>query len=73
MKKKVVKQEGVTKTPKKEKDARLKEARSNRKTEKSRDVNTPQRDTRSNARRRKSSSAEPTAGKLFTFSQNVST
>lgn len=70
-KKKVAKQETVTKTPKKEKDARPKEAGSKgRKTEKSREVNTPQHKKGSAARRRKSSSAEPTAGELMIFCQS---
>ncbi|XP_032380122.1 endonuclease 8-like 1 isoform X2 [Etheostoma spectabile] len=60
--KKMVKQETVTKTPKKEKKARLKEAGTKRKAEKSREVTAPQHEKRSTARRRKSSSAEPTAG-----------
>ncbi|XP_040893454.1 endonuclease 8-like 1 [Toxotes jaculatrix] len=63
LKKKVVKQETVTKTPKKEKDVRPAEARSKRRqTEKAQEVKTPQNEKRSAARRRKSSSAEPTAG-----------
>ncbi|XP_029290207.1 endonuclease 8-like 1 isoform X2 [Cottoperca gobio] len=62
-KKKVVKQETATKTPKKEKDAHPKEAGSKRReTEKSEEVNAPQTKERSAARGRKSSSAEPTAG-----------
>ncbi|XP_054865310.1 endonuclease 8-like 1 isoform X2 [Amphiprion ocellaris] len=55
--KKKVKQEGVTKTPKKEKEA----GSTRKKTEKTREINTPQRETRTNARTRKSSSAETTA------------
>ncbi|XP_030586784.1 endonuclease 8-like 1 [Archocentrus centrarchus] len=63
VKKTVIKQEGVTKTPKKEKDARLKEAESkSRKPAKTHEVNAPQRETRSNAHRRKTSSVEATAG-----------
>ncbi|XP_037623443.1 endonuclease 8-like 1 [Sebastes umbrosus] len=58
-KKKVVKQEAVTKTPKKEKDAHPKEAGSMRR--KTREVNTNQHEKGSTARSRKSSSAEPTA------------
>ncbi|XP_075945268.1 endonuclease 8-like 1 isoform X2 [Anarhichas minor] len=62
-KKNVVKQEAVTKTPKKEKDARSKEAVSKRrKTEKPREVNAPQHEKRPTARRKKDSSAEPTTG-----------
>nr|XP_046250236.1 endonuclease 8-like 1 isoform X2 [Scatophagus argus] len=57
-KKKADKQETVTKTPKKEKDARVKEAGSKRG---KMEVKTPQQEKRSAARRRKSSSAEPTA------------
>ncbi|XP_044049175.1 endonuclease 8-like 1 isoform X2 [Siniperca chuatsi] len=61
-KKKVVKQETVTKTLKKEKDAHQKEAGSKSiKTENTREVHTPQHEKRSTARRRKTSSAEPTA------------
>lgn len=64
-KKKVVKQETVNKTPKKEQDMRLKEVGSKRiKTENTRGVNTPPHEkgvSHSIARRRKSSSAEPTA------------
>lgn len=68
MKKKVVKQETVTKTPKTEKDARAKEAGSKRR---KMEVNTPQREKRSTARRRKSSSAEQTAaGELMVFHQS---
>lgn len=68
-KKKVVKQETVNKTPKKEQDMRLKEVGSKRiKTENTRGVNTPLHEkgvSHSIARRRKSSSAEPTvAGEL---------
>ncbi|XP_038562147.1 endonuclease 8-like 1 isoform X2 [Micropterus salmoides] len=68
-KKKVVKQETVNKTPKKEQDMRLKEVGSKRiKTENTRGVNTPLHEkgvSHSIARRRKSSSAEPTvAGPL---------
>lgn len=68
----MVKQETVTKTPKKEKDARAKEAGSKRrKTENTGEVKTPQHQKRSAVRRRKSSSAEPTtAGELTIFSQN---
>ncbi len=55
-KKQAVKQETVTKTPKQEKDARLKEAGyKRRKTE----VNTSQHESRSTAVRRKRSSREP--------------
>ncbi|XP_031717124.1 endonuclease 8-like 1 isoform X3 [Anarrhichthys ocellatus] len=61
-KKNVVKQEAVTKTPKKEKDARSKEAVSKRRTEKPREVNAPQHEKRPTARRKKDSSAEPTTG-----------
>ncbi|XP_069018172.1 endonuclease 8-like 1 [Embiotoca jacksoni] len=62
-KKKVVKQKAVTETAKKEKDVWLKETGSKRRnTEKTQEVNLLQRESRSNARRRKSSSAEPTAG-----------
>ncbi|XP_008275039.1 endonuclease 8-like 1 isoform X2 [Stegastes partitus] len=61
--KKKVKQERMTKTPKKAKDTRLKETGSKRKkTEKASDVNTPQPETRSNTRTRKSSAAETIAG-----------
>ncbi|XP_031717113.1 endonuclease 8-like 1 isoform X2 [Anarrhichthys ocellatus] len=69
-KKNVVKQEAVTKTPKKEKDARSKEAVSKRRTEKPREVNAPQHEKRPTARRKKDSSAEPTTGELMKFSQN---
>ncbi|XP_023278238.1 endonuclease 8-like 1 isoform X1 [Seriola lalandi dorsalis] len=70
-KKRVVKQETVTKTPKKEKDGGWKEARSKKKlTENSREVNTLQHEKRSTARRRAGSSAAPTAGELFIFSQS---
>lgn len=56
----------MTKTPKKGKDARPKEAKSKRQRENTRDVKTPQLGKKSMARRRKSSSAEPTAaGELF--------
>ncbi|XP_031603271.1 endonuclease 8-like 1 isoform X1 [Oreochromis aureus] len=58
-----IKQGGEMKTPKKEKDTRLEEAESKRrKTGETHEVNTPQRETRSNARRRKTSSVEVTAG-----------
>ncbi|XP_071354567.1 endonuclease 8-like 1 isoform X1 [Trachinotus anak] len=55
MKKKVNKQETVTKTSKKEKDAGWKDGSYKK-------VNTSQHERRSTARRRKSSSAEPAAG-----------
>lgn len=72
VKKTAIKQEGVTKTPKKEKDARLKEAESKRrKPGKTHEVNTPQRETRSNARRRKTSSVEATAGVAMSKDKNV--
>ncbi|XP_049430261.1 endonuclease 8-like 1 [Epinephelus fuscoguttatus] len=62
-KKKGVKKETKTRTPKKGKDACPKEAGAKRrKAEKSPKVNTPQHEKRSTARRRKSSSVEPTAG-----------
>ncbi|XP_030281912.1 endonuclease 8-like 1 [Sparus aurata] len=61
-KKKAVKQEAVTKTPKREKDARPKEAKSKRgKTDKPLKVNTARHEKRSTARRRGSSNAGPTA------------
>ncbi|XP_034443383.1 endonuclease 8-like 1 isoform X1 [Hippoglossus hippoglossus] len=68
-KKIAVKQETATKTPKKEKDARPQEAR--RKKEKTRSVNTAQREESENARRRKSSPAETTAGEFFMFLKQV--
>ncbi|XP_033491054.1 endonuclease 8-like 1 [Epinephelus lanceolatus] len=62
-KKKGVKKETKTRTPKEGKDSRPKEAGAKRrKAEKSPKVNTPQHEKRSTARRRKSSSVEPTAG-----------
>ncbi|KAM3608808.1 uncharacterized protein V6R79_005112 [Siganus canaliculatus] len=58
--KKKIKQEiGTKNTPKKEKDARMKESKSKRGTPE--DGNIPQNKNRPNARRRKSSSTEPTA------------
>ncbi|KAM9352656.1 endonuclease 8-like 1 [Symphorus nematophorus] len=57
-KKKTVKQETVTKTPKKEKEACPKEVKSKRRKS---EVNAPQHEKKSTARRRKSSSAEPAA------------
>lgn len=71
MKKRAVKQEAGTKTPKKEKDVKgWKEVRSKRRlNEKSQEVNTPQSERRSAARRRMSSSAEPVSGELLIQSQ----
>ena len=65
-KKKAAKQEAVTKTPKREKDACPKEAKSKRgKTGKPLKVNTAEHENRSTTRRKRSSNAEPTAaGKL---------
>ncbi|XP_026167598.1 endonuclease 8-like 1 [Mastacembelus armatus] len=61
--KKRIKQETVTKTPKNYKDPRPKEIGSKRgKTEKAGEVSTPQKEKKSTARRRKSSSAEPLEG-----------
>ncbi|XP_039988899.1 endonuclease 8-like 1 isoform X2 [Xiphias gladius] len=62
IKEKAVRQETAAKTQKKEKDVRPKEAGSKKKTQKAREVDTPPHENRANARRRKSSSAEPTAG-----------
>lgn len=60
------------KTPKKEKDTRLEEAESKRrKTGETHEVNTPQRETRSNARRRKTSSVEVTAGVAMSKNENI--
>ncbi|KAM4572830.1 endonuclease 8-like 1 isoform 1-T2 [Odontesthes bonariensis] len=62
-KKKAVKQEGLTKTPKKEKKVCPKEAVSKGgNTKKSQQVCILQRETRSSSRQRKNESAEPTAG-----------
>lgn len=56
----------MTKTPKKEKDAPRKEVRSKRRpNEKSQEINTPQREKRSAARRRMNSSTESAAGERF--------
>lgn len=61
----------MTKIPKKEKKGCPKEAGTKRrKAVKSREVTEPQHEKRSTARKRKSSSAEPTAGVLMIFSQN---
>lgn len=60
------------KTPKKEKDARLEEAESKRrKPGETHEVNTPQRETRSNARRRKTSSVGVTAGAAMSKNENI--
>ncbi|KAI3371285.1 hypothetical protein L3Q82_023906, partial [Scortum barcoo] len=72
-KKITVKQETITKTPKREKDTHVKEAGYKRKkTGKTREAGTPQHEKTPAARRRKSSSTEPTAaGELKVFFQNV--
>lgn len=63
----MVKQETVAKTQKQTKDARSKQAGSKtRKTE----VNRPQHDTRSTARRRKSSVEPKAAGEFMVFCQS---
>lgn len=70
-KKKLVKQESVTKkTPKTEKEVHAEEAGSKRK---KKEVNMPQDEKRSAPRRRKSSSVTPkAAGELMAFGQNES-
>lgn len=67
-----IKQEGGMKTPKKEKDAGLEEAESKRrKPGETHEVNTPQRETRANARRRKTSSVGVTAGAPMSKNENI--